>query len=386
MYVWMGHVSYRDTKPYEDSYWEEQRLDLVRDWVTGLDVGRRELRLHRGGTLAWDKLLIATGSKSNRFGWKGQDLAGVQGFYDLMDLELLRENTRGCRRAVIVGGGLIAIELAEMLHFQGIEVTFLVREGSYCDSFLPAEESEMVNRVIREHGFDLRLTAQLGEILDDGHGRVGGVLTDDGERIDCQLVGLTAGVSPNIDLLRGTAVETARGVLVDRSFRTSAPDVFAAGDCAEVRVDGGRTLVQQVWYTARAQGALAGEVVAGEQRCYEPGIWFNSAKFLDLEYQVYGRVNRGVSGERSLFWEHPDHRHAVRIVHLDGKVIGLNLMGIRYRHPVCESWIREERPVGYVLEHLAEAAFDPELFARHEEAIVESFRRQLSGETQEVGS
>lgn len=385
MYVWMGHLRYQDTKPYEDSYWEEQRLDLVRDWVVGIDVERRELRLHRGGTRAWDQLLIATGSKSNRFGWKGQDLAGVQGFYDLMDLRLLHENTRHCRRAVIVGGGLIGIELAEMLHSQGIAVTFLVRERSYWDNVLPAEESGMINRIIRDHGFDLRLSTQLGEIVDDGRGRAGAVITDGGERIDCQLVGLTAGVSPNIDLVHDTPIETGRGVLVDRSFRTSVPGVFAAGDCAEIRTGGERNLIQQVWYTAKAQGGLAGEVMAGQERTYEPGIWYNSAKFLDLEYQVYGRVNLGVAGEQNLFWEHPDQRISVRIVHVGGKAIGFNFLGFRYRHRLCERWIREERSVDYVLEHLGEGNFDPELFARHEKTIVGALRRQYSG-MQELAS
>ncbi len=79
MYIYMGHMRYEDTKPYPDDYWERMRLELVRDWVVGIDVETRHLQLHRGGAMPYDRLLLATGSKPNRFGWKGQDLEGVQG-------------------------------------------------------------------------------------------------------------------------------------------------------------------------------------------------------------------------------------------------------------------------------------------------------------------
>ena len=78
MYIFMGHQRYEDTKPYEDSYWREMRLDLLRDWVVGIDTKSKVLSLHKTGSLSYDKLLIATGSKSNKFGWPGQDLDGVQ--------------------------------------------------------------------------------------------------------------------------------------------------------------------------------------------------------------------------------------------------------------------------------------------------------------------
>ena len=372
MYVFMGHMRYKDTKPYEDSFWAQQRIDLVRDWVVRIDVEGKRLERHRGEPIAWDKLLIATGSKSNKFGWPGQDLDGVQGLWDLRDLKQLYGTCERTRHAVIVGGGLIGIELAEMVHSRGVHVSFLVREKSYWDNILPAQESAMINRLIRAAGMDLRLESNLREIVDDGAGRVAGVVVEEtGERIDCQLVGLTPGVSPNVDLLEGSGIETGRGVLVDWSLRTNVPDVYAAGDCAEL-VNAGeqRNTIQQVWYTGKAQGRVVGDVMAGEERTYDPGIWYNSAKFLDLEYHTYGRVNLRVPGEENLYWEHPNGGHSLRLVHTpDEGVIGVNTMGLRFRHEVCERWIREQRDLAYVLEHLEEANFDPEFFRRHEADI-----------------
>ena len=115
-----------------------------------------------------------------------------------------------------------------MLHSCGVPVTFLVREFSYWNNVLPAEESAMVSRVIREAGFGLKLETGLKEIEGDTEGRACAVITDADERIECQLVGLTAGVSPNIDLVVDSTIETGRGVLVDGSLRTSVPGVLAA--------------------------------------------------------------------------------------------------------------------------------------------------------------
>jgi NADPH-dependent 2,4-dienoyl-CoA reductase/sulfur reductase-like enzyme len=380
MYVFMGHMRYRDTKPFPDSFWAENRIDLVRGWVTRIDTAKRRLELHGSEPLAWDRLLIATGSKSNRFGWPGQDLAGVQGMYGLFDLHALYENTREARHAVIVGGGLIGIELAEMLHSRHIHVTFLVREPSYWSNILNEEESGMINRLIREQGIGLELETELGSIEGDGHGRCAAVVTGDGRRIECQLVGLTAGVSPNVAVAKDSGIETGRGVLVDAQLRTRSEGVWAAGDCAEIVADGERrNLIQQVWYTGKLQGEVAGDNIAGEERSYDPGVWYNSAKFLDLEYHTYGRVNMRVPGERNLFWEHPGHRHSARVVTAeDGTVIGLQSMGLRWRHPVAERWIREQRGVDFALEHLGELAFEPELHHRYEAEIASGLREQLA--------
>ncbi len=375
MYIYMGHMSYKDTKPYEDRFWKENRIELARGWVTEIDSANSRLLLHGKAPINYDKLLLATGSKPNKFGWPGQDLKGVQGLYDLMDLRELYENSPGLKHAVITGGGLIGVELAEMLHSRGVHVTFLVREKSYWNRVLPPEESAMVNRVIEKEGIDLRLETELEEITGCG-GRANGVVTKDGSRIDCGLVGLTAGVSPNKTLADNAGIKTGRGILVDRSFMTNKENIFSAGDCAEIITGEERNLLQQVWYTGKAQGKAAGEAMCGIETRYKPATWFNSAKFLDLEYQTYGQVHMNVEGEENLYWERPDGLASLRIVHNADEVIGINVMGLRYRHKVCEKWIEEKRPLGYVLDNLSEANFDPEFHKVYEREIAGIFREQ----------
>ncbi|MGI9013397.1 MAG: NAD(P)/FAD-dependent oxidoreductase [Phycisphaerales bacterium] len=378
MYIFMGHMTYHDTKPYPDSLWQRERIELLRDWVVGIDAEHKTLALHQHGTLAFDTLLIATGSKSNRFDWPGQDLPGVQGLYDLMDLKQLYENIEHGRNAVIVGGGLIGIELGEMLHSRGIRVTFLVREKSYWNNILPAEESAMVNRIIRQEGFDLRLESEMAQINAGSNGRAESVTTRSGETIPADIVGLTAGVSPNIDLVRETDIQHGRGVIVNATLQTSHPEIFAAGDCAEIEMPGSeRNLLQQVWYTGKMQGVVAARNMAGENVNYDPGIWYNSAKFLDLEYQTYGSVPANDAVTDHLYWEHDDGLRSLRLVHDNGIVAGVNVMGMRVRHRVCDRWIAKNRTVEYALDHLEDAMFDAEFSASFEDEIRQTLSRSV---------
>ena len=129
MYVYMGHMKYENIKPYEDHFWKKNRIDLLFAEVLKVDAEQNKLILNKGEDLEYDELIIACGSKPNKFGWKGQDLDGVQGLYSWQDLESMEKWTKNAERAVIVGGGLIGVEMAEMLLTRGIKVTFLVRHG-----------------------------------------------------------------------------------------------------------------------------------------------------------------------------------------------------------------------------------------------------------------
>ncbi len=380
MYVYMGHMRYEDIKPYEDWFWEKNRIGLKRGYVEQIDFEQKQLHFREGDQLGYDKLILALGSTPNKFGWSGQDLQGVRGLYSYQDLEYMEAHSEGLERAVIVGGGLIGIEMAEMFHSRHIPVTFLVRESAYWNAVLPKEESEMVTRHIREHGIDLRLSTELKEIVDDGQGRACAVVTGAGERIDCGYVGLTAGVHPNIGWLKDTALETDKGILVDEYLQTNLPDVYAIGDCAQIRTPRpGRRPIEAVWYTGRMMGETVAHAIGGQPVEYDPGVWFNSAKFMDIEYQVYGDVSgRMPDHYASVYWEHADGRKSIRIVYDQNtqEVAGFNLMGVRYRHEVCERWLAQKASVEAVLQNLGLANFDPEFYQQFEREVVAQYNQQ----------
>ncbi|WP_242116910.1 NAD(P)/FAD-dependent oxidoreductase [Aestuariivivens sediminicola] len=385
MYVYMGHMTFEQTQPYEKWFWEKNNISLKKGRVKQIETDRKTLILDDGSEMPFDKLIIATGSKPNRFGWPGQDLKGVMGLYHKQDLENLESyapNNRVCKRAVVVGGGLIGIELAEMLNSRHIPVTFLVREDSFWNAVLPDGESAMINRHIRNHHIDLRLGSNLKEIKADENGKVRSVIiAETGEEIPCDVVGLTAGVSPNIDFIRSSAIETNMGVKVNRFLETNIQDIYAIGDCAEQHeAIGNRKPVEAVWYTGRMMGETVAQTICGNRMAYDPGHWFNSAKFFDIEYQTYGWVfAKPGTHEKHFHWKHSDDTKCITVCYnsLTREFLGINTFGIRMRHEVFNRWLNEKRDVDYVMTHLSEANFDPEFFARYELEILSAFNNQL---------
>lgn len=385
MYIYMGHMKYEHTKPYEDWFWKKNRIDLKFGFVKNIDTDHNTLYFENGDTLQYDKLIISTGSKSNKFGWKGQDLNGVLGLYskqDVDELEILAPNKEVCQRAVIVGGGLIGIELAEMLHSRKIPVTFLVREAYFWDNALPTGDAQMISRHILSHGIDLRLKSNLKEIHSDENGRVKAVVVEEtGEVITCNLVGLTPGVSPNIDMIKTTKIETDRGVLVNRFLETNIENVYAIGDCAQQREPiGNRKAIEPLWYTGRMMGETVAQSICGNKMKYNPGHWFNSAKFFNIEYQTYGWVfPQPKDGNAHFHWKHEDDTKCITIEYENAtnQFLGINTFGIRMKHQIFDRWLTEKRSADYVIEHLKEANFDPEFYKTFEDEILNHYSEQF---------
>lgn len=382
MYIYMGHMTYEHTKPYEDWFWAKNRIELVRGYVKLVDPKTKQIRMEDGAWLGYDALVIATGSVSTTVDWPGLDTAGVQGLYGLPDLENMVKHTEHIDQAVVVGGGLIGIELAEMLHSRHIQVALLVRDQHYWSSVLPAEEGQLIDRHVRKHGIDLQLETELQEIVADSTNRVRAVVTKAGNEIPCQFVGLGIGVTPNVAFLKDSGIDLAKGVLVNEYFETNIPDVYAIGDCNEFRVpitatDGAqRKANEQIWYTGRMHGETLAQTLCGTRTAYKPGVFYNSAKFFDIEYQTYGTMNTQLAeGEQTYYWEHPNGEQCLRINYRssDQGVVGIHAFGLRLRHVVCERWIREHRPLPEVLNQFKQADFNPEFY--------ESYTDQLTGKS-----
>jgi NAD(P)H-nitrite reductase large subunit len=384
MYVFMGHMKFEHTQPYENDFWKKNNINLVHQRVKEVLPKEKYLLLANNSSIAFDKLVIATGSTPNKFGWPGQDLEGVTGLYDKQDLEALEKWAPTTKRAVIVGGGLIGIELAEMLRSRNIPVTFLVREKSFWSGVLPFGESQMINRHILEHHIDLRLETSLNEILSDENGHVKAIVTDKNETIECELVGLTAGVSPNVDFLKNSEIELGRGVKVNRFLETNIKDIYAIGDCAEQHegIDLRRP-IEAVWYTGRMMGEALAQTLTGNPTQYKPGHWFNSAKFFDIEYQTYGWVwAQPKEYEEQFYWEHKDGKKAIRIsFDKESRMfLGINTFGIRMRHEFFDKILTDKKTVDYVVDHMAEANFDPEFFTKYNKEIKQQFTTEFIGQ------
>ncbi|MCX6140361.1 MAG: NAD(P)/FAD-dependent oxidoreductase [Candidatus Kapabacteria bacterium] len=368
MYVSMGHMTYDNTKPYEDWFWKKNRIELVHDAVSaiapsfssgdeeGFSPGKYVVAMLRGETIDADTIIFATGSEPAWFGWTGEHLPGVQAYVHKSDLEALERNVQGARNAVVVGGGLIGVEAAEVLHARGLHVTMLVRESGFYRRVFPAEESDIITKHIAAQGIDLRLSTELDRIVGgENGGRVDHVITSSGERIQADVVILATGVKPTIDLAKQSGLNTDRGILINDRFETSLPNVFAIGDCAQFEHG-----VEQLWYTARAHGEHVARVIIEGAGPYVRGTYFNSAKFFELEWQVYGEIPADSDSTTSEYWSELQPIRCLRIAHRNGVVIGIHGIGVRLRQDVCTTWIDAGATIEVVRKNIQSAVFDPE--------------------------
>ena len=373
MYVFAGQTSLRDTEPYDRALYDRMRFERRSGRVMQLDAAGHALVFEDGARLGYDKLLLAVGSKAREAPWPGALGAGLHYFVTLRDLEGLDRAARRGARAVVVGGGLIGVEVAEILHARGLQVTFVIRESWYFPLALDEQESGLVAEHMRAHGVDVRLRASVEEILRGADGSVRGVRLETGDEIPCEIVVSAIGVVPNTKFLEGSGLALSRGgaIEVDAALKTSAPDVWAAGDCANVTWADGSRRPEQLWYTARDQGRVAARAMLGDAAAYDRGTWYNSAKFFDLEWTTAGAVPVSLDwddtpiapapGVRSWFQRVPGRLESQRIVLEGERVVGFNMLGSRWNHEPFLDWIRERRPLDWVLAHLGEAQFDEEL-------------------------
>ena len=401
MYVLSGQLRHRDIEPFERDLYARQRLTRVRARAIGLNTSARHLLLGGGlEPLSYDRLLIACGSRPRLGPWLGSDLPGVGHFVTLQDLAWLESELhggpgkggpppnedahgasstpdspyqkravartlRGCAPSapVVIGGGLIGCEVVETMLTAGLTPRFLIKSEWFWPAALDADEAAWVAAHLRGHGVIVELETDVIRLVAGPDGALASVLTNRGEQ-PCDLAVIAIGVVPNTGWLAASGLERGEdgGILVDEQQRCSAPDVFAAGDCASVTWRDGRRRPEPLWYTGRDQGRVAGRAMLGEDARYRRGVWYNSAKFLDMEYTTVGLVNQGLPGERS--WSH-EERGAVssrtRLVTQDGRLVGFNGLGRRWDHAVIIGWIDAGRALPWVLEHLSEASFDTEL-------------------------
>ncbi len=377
MYVFAGQTSLRDTEPYDRGLYERMRFERVSRRVASLDASAHALVFEHGSRLSYDRLLLAVGSKGRPAPWAGAQGPGLHAFVTLRDLESLDREARPGMRAAVVGGGLIGVEVAEVLHDRGLHVSFVIREGWYFPVALDRNEATLVAEHLRGHGVDVRLGAAVDSVARREDGRIRGVkLGGGGGEVEADLVVATIGVVPNTGFLAGSAVTLAANgaVETDDALRSSAPDVWAAGDCANVTWGDGSRRPEQLWYTAREQGRVAARSMLGDAAGYRRGTPYNSAKFFDLEYTTAGDVPVSVSpdgspvappaGLRTWFQRVPGRFESQRIVVRGDEVVGFNMLGSRWNQEPLLDWIHERRPLDWVLKRLHEAQFDEELSPR----------------------
>jgi NAD(P)H-nitrite reductase large subunit len=366
MYAFMDRLERRDMEPYERKVYDKQRIERVRGRVTDLDANAKTVQIDRKTTLAYDQLVLATGSVPRALVVPNQAeiKAGLVHFVTQQHLDACEQLAPSTREAVVVGGGLIGVELVECLLWHKIKTTFVVRENWYWPAALCKEEGELIGEHLRAQGVNLVLEEQIKDVMTDAQGRVASVVLTSGKSVPCQMLGVAIGVEPQVKWLLDckTPPKINRGVVTDDRLRASLAAVWAAGDCAEVPSgEGDKTLVEPIWYAAKRHGEFVGRQLSGANERHVLPRFFNSAKFFHLEYTTVGDWRTIAKGAQSLLLRPQKGGHvSVRIVHHNDKMVAFNAIGSRWDHDLLSRWMDEERPLAWVRRNLEKAQFDVE--------------------------
>ena len=380
MYVFAGQTSLRDTEPYDRGLYERMRFERVSGRVSSLDAAGRALVFEDGSRLAYDRLLLAVGSQARPAPWPGAQGPGLHYFVTLRDLEALDREAKQGMKAAVVGGGLIGVEVAEVLHDRGLHVSFVIREGWYFPVALDDNEASARRRARagarrrRAAGRDRRRASCAGTTAGSGAVRLAG-----GDEVPrptswCS----TIGVVPNTGFLAGSGLALAANgaIETDDALRTLGAGRVGGGRLRERhlvrRRRAGRSscgtprATRDAWPRARCSATTSPTAAA-------PGTTPRSSSTSSTRRPGYvpagarpGRRRRSPlpADLRTWFQRVPGRFESQRIVVKGDRVVGFNMLGSRWNHEPLLDWIHERRPLEWVLEHLAEAQFDEELSPR----------------------
>lgn len=251
------------------------------------------VELQDGGHLDYDRLLIAAGATAARVNVPGAKLDGVVKLDNLNDARKILSKARKRRAAVVVGGGITALEIVEGLVAKGVKTHYFLRRDRYWHNVLDETESRIVEERLKEHGVRIHYNTELLEILPNKN-QVAGVRTKDGRVIRCSLVAIAIGIRPRIKIAQESGLRVERGIMVDEYLQTSAADIFAAGDVAQVYDPfTGLSVLDSLWGPARQQGAIAGRNMTGASEAYSKPVAFNVTRLAGLTTTIIGTVGKG---------------------------------------------------------------------------------------------
>ncbi len=269
------------------------QLQRLHARVEQLDCAAHELTLTDGRRVTFDRLLLATGALAVAPSFLGGDLSGVVTLDGLDDTRRIIALAKRTKSAVVIGGGITALELVEGLTARRVQVHYFLRGQRYWSDVLDEIESDIVLSRLRHEGVKIHLNTQIDR-AQGADGKLVAVETQAGARIACQMLAVAIGVRPRVDLARQAGLRVDRGVVVDPYLQTSQPDVFAAGDVAEIfDPQQGRGSLDVLWPSALAQGNIAGANMTGAGLTYRKTSALNVTQLTGLRTTIIGAVGAG---------------------------------------------------------------------------------------------
>lgn len=289
-YFLTGELDEKQLFPYRPEDYKKLQARFHRGRAARILLTEKMVELNASARLPFDRLLIATGSSALQLPVAGSNLAGVIKLDHMEDARRMIAAARHARAAVVTGGGITALELAEGLAAHNVKVHFVIRTERYWPTLLDEIESRIVAGRLQTEGIILHRQTELAEIV-GRNGKVAAVRLTNGQKIDCEIVAYAIGIAPRASLAREAGLACERGILVNEHMETSQPGIFAAGDVAQAYDPlAGKHLLDSLWTPAREQGQIAGWNMAGRTTAYLKSVPFNVTRLAGLTTTIIGAV------------------------------------------------------------------------------------------------
>lgn len=312
-----------------------------------VDTERRVVLAVSGEEFSFDKLLIATGASSAMPDVPGVASKGIFGLRTLNDAKNILSYACARKRAVVLGGGFVALKAAYALHRAGASVTCLVSSGQVLSQMLDGISAGMVADMLFLNGIQIEYDASVSEFTSDGAGAVTGVVLTNGWELPADVVVVGKGVIPNTGLLEGSGLEVEQGIMVDKHMQTSKVDVYAAGDVAQTYdLARGRHRINAIWPNATEQGRVAGRNMAGARSEYPGSIGMNAVNFFGLSVIAAGFSTAQKDGDYEVHELSPGKGIYRRFIFKNDHLVGYILVGGTEKAGILTSLIKEQISLG----------------------------------------
>jgi 3-phenylpropionate/trans-cinnamate dioxygenase ferredoxin reductase subunit len=328
---------------HDDSWYEDRDIELkLNTLVVDVDPDGHTVETHEGEEIAYDKLLYATGGTPTQLPVDNSDAEGIHHFWTFQDARLIREHMDAAENSVVVGAGLLGIDLAAITAAQGVEGKYLMRGNAWWRYALSEEGAEIIHEALRERNVEPVFESGVDHFETDDDGRVVATIDPNGDRYDSDFVGIAIGLDFNTEILQGTDVECDNGVVVDEYMQTSDPDIYAAGDITQFHdVILGERAQNGAWGSAKEQGTIAAKNMVNPQS--EEFRWVSSYSITHFDFPFLS-FGHPTLGDDEVEAKHSDSEWR-RLAFKDGKIVGGVLIGDLAPQSKYKKLMREERVV-----------------------------------------
>jgi nitrite reductase (NADH) large subunit len=332
-----------------EKWYRDQNIDLeVRNPIVGAKPNEKIVITENNQGLPYDLLLVATGSHSFIPPIKGSEKAGVYALRTIKDARDIAAYAKDIEQVVLIGGGLLGLEAGNALRKLGKQVMVVEFFPRLLPRQLDVDGAKRLQDIMEEMGFSFRLGAKTQEITGDE--QVGGVLLEGGETLSAEMVVISAGVRPNLELAEPLGLEYDKGIKVDEYLRTNQADIYAAGDVAEFK-----GMPYGIWPAAMEQGKIAGTNMAGGDLTYEGTTMANTLKVVGIDLASAGDIDAENEFESKVV---TDEKIYKKIIVKNNKIIGCIMLGDTKDFNKLTKAISENLDVSQIKDQIVSAGFD----------------------------